>query len=134
VREPLWVPRLVVEAIHLDQIREHGGLPGLRDESLLEAALARPRHQWAYKRRPDLASLAAAYAHGIVRDHRFRDGNKRVGFLAAIVFLGLNGRDLVAAEAEVVQVVLKLAEGRLRAADLARWIRRRLEPLPGNAG
>jgi death-on-curing protein len=134
VREPLWVPRLVVEAIHLDQLREHGGLPGLRDENLLEASLARPRHKWTYKRRPDLAGLAAAYAYGIVRNHPFRDGNKRVGFVTAVVFLGLNGQDLVADEAEVVQTVLRLAEGKLGEAALARWIRGRLRPLSGNAG
>jgi death-on-curing protein len=134
VREPLWVPRVVVEAIHLDQLREHGGLPGERDENLLEASLARPRHLWTYKRRPDLARLAAAYAYGIARNHPFRDGNKRVGFVTAIVFLGLNNQDLVAEEADVVQTMLRVAEGKLGEAELARWIRRRLKPLSGNAG
>ncbi|HWO90063.1 MAG TPA: type II toxin-antitoxin system death-on-curing family toxin [Gemmatimonadales bacterium] len=134
MREPLWVPRLVVEAIHLDQLREHGGLPGLRDENLLEASLARPHHQWTYKRRPDLAGLAAAYAYGIVRNHPFRDGNKRVGFVTAVVFLGLNGQELVADDADVVHTVLRLADGKLSEAALARWIRTRLRPLSGNAG
>lgn len=127
------MPRLVVEAIQLDQVREHGGLPGLRDENLLEAALARPRHQWAYKRRPDLAALAAAYAYGLVQNHPFRDGNKRVGFLTAVVFLGLNGQDLVAEETDIVAVMLRLAAGKLREAELARWIRGRLKPFPSNA-
>lgn len=134
MRERLWVPRLVLEAIHLDQLREHGGLPGLRDKNLLEASLARPRHQWTYKRRPDLAGLAAAYAYGIVRSHPFRDGNKRVGFVTAVVFLGLNGQDLVAEDADVVQTILRLADGKLSEAALASWIRTRLRPLSGNAG
>jgi death-on-curing protein len=126
--EPTWVPRIVVEAIHLDQIREHGGMPGLRDERLLESALARPRHKWTYKRKPDLASLAAAYGYGLVRNHAFRDGNKRVAFLAMTVFLGLNGYDLVAEEAEVVTVMIAAAEGSLSEAELAKWIRRRMVP------
>jgi death-on-curing protein len=117
------VQRVVVDAIHLDQIREHGGLPGLRDEGLLEAALARPRHKWTYKRRPDLASLAAAYGYGIVKNHPYRDGNKRVAFLVMVVFLGLNGFDLVAEEADVVTTMLKAAAGGCSEADLARWIR-----------
>ncbi len=121
--EPRWVQRVVVDAIHLDQIREHGGLPGLRDEGLLESALARPRHKWTYKRRPDLASLAAAYGYGIVKNHPYRDGNKRVAFLTAVVFLGLNGIDLVAEEADVVTMMLTAAAGQCSEADLAKWIR-----------
>ena len=121
--EPRWVQRVVVDAIHLDQIREHGGLPGLRDDGLLESALARPRHKWTYKRRPDLASLAAAYGYGIVNNHPYRDGNKRVAFLTMIVFLGLNGFDFVADEADVVTTMLKAAAGGRSEADLARWIR-----------
>ncbi len=77
--EPRWVERLIVEAVHLDQLREHGGLPGLRDENTLEAALARPRHKWAYGS-TDLATLAAAYGYGLVTSHPYRDGNKRTAF------------------------------------------------------
>ncbi|MFC1639524.1 type II toxin-antitoxin system death-on-curing family toxin [Gemmatimonadota bacterium] len=123
VAEPRWVQRVVVDAIHLDQIREHGGLPGLRDEGLLESALARPRHKWTYKRRPDLASLAAAYGFGIAKNHPYRDGNKRVAFLTMVVFLGLNGFDLVAEEADVVTTMLNAAAGHCSEAELARWIR-----------
>lgn len=126
MREPRWVPRIVVEAIHYDQIREHGGLLGLRDEGALEAALARPRHKWTYKRRPDLASLAAAYGYGVIRDHPFRDGNKRVGFLTVLVFLGLNGYELDVEDAEIVTTVLAVAAGRCSEAQLARWVRKRL--------
>ena len=126
--EPVWVPRLVVEAIHLDQVREHGGMPGLRDETILESALARPRHKWTYKRKPDLASLAAAYAYGLARNHAFRDGNKRIAFLTMIVFLGLNCHDLIADEPDVVTVMLRTAAGTLSEADLAKWIRSRMSP------
>ncbi len=121
--EPRWVQRVVVDAIHVDQIREHGGLPGLRDEGLLESALARPRHKWTYKRRPDLSSLAAAYGYGIVKNHPYRDGNKRVAFLTMVVFLGLNGFDLVADEADVVTTMLTAAAGNCSEAEPARWVR-----------
>ena len=126
MREPRWVPRLVMEAVHLDQIREHGGLAGPRDEDLLEAALARPRHKWTYKRKPDLASLAAAYLYGLVKNYPFRDGNKRVGLLAAVIFLGLNGYDLDADEPEVVAMVRAAAAGEASEGDVARWLRNRI--------
>jgi death-on-curing protein len=103
-------------------------MPGLRDENMLESALARPRHKWTYKRKPDLASLAAAYAYGLARDHPFRDGNKRVAFLTMVVFLGLNGQDLIADEPDVVTVMLRTAGGSLPEADLAKWIRARMAP------
>lgn len=125
MKEPRWVPRLVVEAIQFDQLREHGGLPGLRDDAALDAALARPRHRWAYKRRPDRATLAAAYGFGLVRNHPFHDGNKRVGFLTTVLFLVLNGLDLQAPEDEVVRTMLGLAAGEVTEAQLARWIRQR---------
>lgn len=121
------MPRLVIEAVHLDQIREHGGLIGIRDENALEAALARPRQRWAYEPESDLACLAAAYAFGIGTGHPFRDGNKRVSFLAAVVFLGLNGVDLVAPEDEVVERMLALASGSLDEQAVADWLRGRLK-------
>jgi len=125
VREPVWVPRLVLEAAHLDQLREHGGLAGLRDENALEAALNRPRQKWHYDPKADLASLAAAYCFGIGRDHPWRDGNKRIAFLAMVIFLGLNGRALKATEAEVVTIMLRVASGASTEADLAKWVRSR---------
>ena len=114
--------RIVVDAIHLDQVREHGGLAGLRDENALEAALARPRQKWHYEPRSDLATLAAAYAFGLSRSHPFRDGNKRVAFIVMVVFLELNGRHFQADEAGVVQAMVTLAEGSLSEKDLASWI------------
>lgn len=121
---PLWLSRLVVDAIHHDQLREHGGLPGIRDENALESALARPHQKWHYDDKPDLATLAAAYGFGLVRNHPYRDGNKRIGFLAIITFLGLNGRNLRATDAEVVTEILALAEGHVTEDELSEWIRR----------
>ena len=115
--------RVVVDAIHNDQLREHGGLPGVRDETVLESALARPRHKWHYAEKPDLASLAATYGFGLVKNHPYRDGNKRIGFLAMVTFLGMNGHDLEATDLEVIAEMLALADGRDSEQALAYWIR-----------
>ena len=121
-REPVWLTRLVVDAIHSDQIREHGGRPGTRDENALESALARPKQKWHDDRSSDVPTLAAAYAFGLVRNHPYSDGNKRIGFLAMVTFLGLNDRELDATDAEVVAEIVALAEGSLSEEDLAGWI------------
>ena len=125
--EPRWVPRLVIEAVHVDQIREHGGLIGLRDEGALESTLARAKQRWAYEPETDLPRLAAAYAFGICSGHPFRDGNKRIAFLAAVVFLGLNGLDLVAPEEEVVEKMVALASNELDENGVAAWMGSRVE-------
>ena len=119
---PHWLSRIVLDAVHHDQLREHGGLPGIRDENALESALARPQQKWHYADKPDLATLAAAYGFGLVRNHPYRDGNKRIGFLAIVTFLGLNGRALRATDAEVVTEMLALADGRVSEEELAAWI------------
>jgi len=121
--EPRWLSRVVVDAIHTEQIREHGGLSGVRDETALESALARPRQKWHYAQQVDLALLAAAYGYGLVTNHPYRDGNKRIGFVAIVTFLGINGRDLDATDAEVVSEILTLADGRVSEEELAEWIR-----------
>jgi death-on-curing protein len=126
--EPRWVPRLVIEAVHVDQVREHGGLIGIRDENVLESALARARQRWTYEPEADLPRLAADYAFGIAQSHPFRDGNKRVAFIAAVTFLGLNGLDFVAPEEEVVERMLALASGDLDEDEVAEWIRSRVQP------
>ena len=121
--EPRWLSRVVVDAIHNDQLREHGGLPGIRDENVLESALARPQQKWHYAEEKDLASLAAAYGCGLVRNHPYRDGNKRIGFLAMATFLGTNGFELEATDHDVVTQMLALADGRVSEKQLADWIR-----------
>ena len=125
-RTPYWLSRLVIEAIHADQIREHGGLPGVRDEHALESALARPCQRWQYGDKVDPAGLAAAYAFALVRAHPFRDGNKRIGFLALVTFLDVNGVAFEAAEPEVVKTMIRLASGSLSERELANWVRARI--------
>ena len=113
---------MVVDAIHTDQMREHGGLPGVRDENVLESGLARARQKWTYGER-DFAALAAAYGFGIVTSHPYRDGNKRTGFLALVTFLGVNGHELDTTDADVVATIVQLAARQLTEAELAQWIR-----------
>ena len=124
-REPHWLSRLVVDAIHNDQIREHGGLTGVRDENALESALARPQQKWHYDEATDIPALAAAYAFGFVKNHPYRDGNKRVGFLVMAIFLELNGEEFHAHDADVVVEIVALADGRVTETALAEWIRAR---------
>jgi death-on-curing protein len=117
------VSRLVVDAVHSDLLLTHGGLPGLRDEGLLESALARPRQRFAYDATTDLAALAAAYGFWLARKHPYRDGNKRVTFVTMAVFLGLNGLELTATEAGVVTTMVALASGAMGEGELAEWVR-----------
>ena len=115
---------MVVDAIHTEQLREHGGLSGIRDETALESALARAQQKWHYAERTDFAILAAAYGFGLVKNHPYRDGNKRIGFLAVVTFLGVNGYELEATDAEVISEMLALADGRRSEEELAEWIRK----------
>jgi len=126
--EPRWVPRIAIEAAHLDQIREHGGLPGIRDENALGSALGRAAMKHAYEDGTDHADLAAAYGFGIAKNHPFRDGNKRTAFLAVMMFLGLNGWTLEVSEDDVVRFFIGLAGGTISEDDLARWIRENAVP------
>jgi death-on-curing protein len=114
---------MVVDAMHSDQLREHGGLPGIRDENALESALARPRQKWHYGAVADVPTLAAALAFGLVRSHPYRDGNKRIGFLAMVTFLGVNEHTFEATDAEVVFQFVALAGGEVSEEALAEWIR-----------
>ena len=122
-RTPRWLARVVVDAIHADQLREHGGLLGVRDENALESALARPQQKWAYDDATDVASCAAACAYGLARNHPYRDGNKRIAFLAMATFVGINGYTLDTTDEDVVTQFLALAAGRVTEDELASWIR-----------
>jgi death-on-curing protein len=122
VSEPVWLTTDLVKAIHAYQLRMFGGPPGIRDEGALESALGRAQNRWAYEG-TDLATLAAAYAFGIARNHPFVDGNKRTSLLALVTFLGLNDIDFVADEAEAVAMILGLAAGEIDETGLTRWIR-----------
>ena len=114
---------MVVDAIQTDMLLTHGGMPGLRDENLLESTLARPRQRYAYEPAVDLAALAAAYGFGLARNHPYNDGNKRVAFVAMAVFLGLNGYELTARDADVVTAIVALAAGEIDEEALSDWIR-----------
>ncbi len=127
-REPKWVGRLVLDAIHLDVIRTYGGLPGVRDENALESALARPQNRWHYEPDADLAELTAAYSWGLTTSHPYRDGNKRAAFLALATFVEINGYELKASETEVVQVMLAVADHGMGERELADWVRTHLAP------
>ena len=126
--EPTWLDRPIIESFHADQILEHGGSLGIRDEGLLESALARPQQKWHYEPGTDLATLAAAYAFGIAKNHPFIDGNKRAALVAAYAFLAINDFELEAPEPEAVSVILGTADGSLSEEDLALWIRSHLTP------
>ena len=119
----------MLDAIHQAQVREHGGSLGVRDEGLLESALARPRHKFAYAAKAEWGTLAAAYAFGLAKNHGFVDGNKRVAFMAAYVFLGLNGYELNAGEPDVVATMEGVAASTVTEAALARWFRAHLQPV-----
>jgi len=122
MNEPIWLSVELVVAFHDEQLREHGGLSGLRDASMLESALDRPRNKWAYGE-TDLAVLAAAYGYGIARNHPFADGSKRAALLAIFTFLGLNEIEFIADEAEAVVIIRDLAAGEVDEEGLSRWIR-----------
>jgi death-on-curing protein len=117
-----WLVEGVVIAMQGEQISEHGGSLGIRDAGLLSSALARPQNQAAYGD-PSVFDLAAAYAFGIIGNHPFVDGNKRTGFLAAYVFLDLNGWELIASEVEAVTAVLALATNEMDEAGFASWLK-----------
>jgi death-on-curing protein len=125
--EPVWVARELIQVLHERLLAEHGGAPGLRDEGLLDSALARPRQIRAYGD-PDLCALATAYAYGLVRNHPFVDGNKRVAFMVAYVFLARNGRRLVAPEADATAMMMALAAGRTDEKVFAAWLRDHTRP------
>jgi death-on-curing protein len=126
MRRPRWIDRLALLLLHEETLAEHGGLTGMRDESALDAALARPRHVHAYEPGADPARLAAAYCFGLVRDHPFNDGNKRAGFLALGLFLSLNGYELQVAQAEAAETILLAAAGQLSEESLTNWIRKHI--------
>jgi len=129
VREPVWLLDAAVEAIHLRQLSEHGGSPGLRDAGLLASALARPKQLSACGGEDvSLCALAAAYGYGIARNHPFIDGNKRTAFVATLLFLRLNGFDLDAPMQARYDTFLALADGSLDEAALAAWLERDLRP------
>lgn len=122
MRAWVWLSAAVLRAVHDEQLLEHGGAAGVRDDGLFESALARPRHM-AHCGQPDAADLAAAYGYGLARNHPFIDGNKRTAFVAVELFLDLNGWLLQADDADCVLTMMALASGSLDEAAFASWLR-----------
>jgi len=125
MKEPAWITRGECLVIHDMMLAQNGGLAGVRDEGLLESALAKPQNLFAYSQ-PTHAEMGASYAAGIILNHPFLDGNKRTGFMIAAVFLEVNGYELTATEESVVEYTLGLAAGTLKEKDYAVWLKENL--------
>ena len=127
MNEPVWITREDCLAYHESLLERFGGLSGIRDESLLDSALNRPKHLFSYGS-PSLFQMAASYSHGIVKNHPFLDGNKRTGFMSAYIFLGVNGWSLEAPEEEAVLETLALAAGETSEEAYTAWLERTSVP------
>ena len=122
MKEPAWVEKDALLLLHAKSLARFGGSDGLRDEGLLDSALARPRDAFHYQGLRDLAGLAAAYAFGLAKNHPFVDGNKRVAFMAVGLFLGINRGDLIVDPVEAIRAVLALAAGEIGEEQFAAWL------------
>ena len=129
MEEPRWVSKRAVLALHSEQLAEHGGSDGIRDETLPDSALAKPKNVFAYAESPDLFRLAASYAFGIARNHAFVDGNKRTSLVVSILFLNRNGWDIEAPKTDLYQTFLHLADGSLGEEELASWFAAHAVPI-----
>lgn len=121
-KEPLWITFEQAIVMHSRQLRRFGGAPGLRDEGMLRSALERPINKWRYEQ-ASLAELAAAYAFGLAKNHAFVDGNKRMAFMAMMVFLRRNAVPFAPEQVQSTKIILALAAGEVGEAGLTRWIR-----------
>ena len=120
--EPKWISRTALLLLHEESLAEFGGARGIRDEGLLDSALARAQNSYVYNDRITLAELAASYGFGIAKNHAFFDGNKRAAFMAIGLFLWINGHRLVAPQADAVETMLRVASGDTSQQVLAEWI------------
>src|SRR5215208_167389 len=127
--EPVWMDRILVDAIHADLLESFGGLPGVRDENALESALARPRNRFHYEPEADLFSLAAAYGFALATSHGFSDGNKRTAFAVMTVFLVRSGFLVDVPEPTAVSLMLDVATRRMSEDELAAWLRAHSVPV-----
>lgn len=128
---PIWVLKSTVLKIHDAQIAEHGGLMGLRDEGLLESALSHPQNLYSYSK-SSLFELATAYAERIAQNHPFMDGNKRTAYVVMVLFLKLNGYELIATKEERVIQLVQLASSKISAADFATWLEKNTSKIVRN--
>jgi death on curing protein len=123
VREPVWIEERDALALHNRLLALAGGATGVRDDTLLESVLARPRQRHAYDESADLVDMAAAYTAGLIRNHLFIDGNKRTGFVIGVLFLEINDFHFTASEEDAAQAIIGLAAGRIDEAVYAAWVR-----------
>jgi death-on-curing protein len=123
-----WIDPMVVQAVHDSQLAEHGGMEGVRDQGLIESALARAQNLAAYGE-PDAAELAAAYAYGIAKNHGFVDGNKRTGWVIARLFLADNGYTVSFDHAEMVRTMVSLTAGTIDETAMTEWLRVRIRAI-----
>lgn len=126
--EPVWIERAALVLLVGESLAEHGGAPGLRDDGLLDSALARPKNLFLYEGVEEIPRLAASYAFGVAKNHPFVDGNKRAALLALGLFLKANGFNLVASQIETFQTILALAAGEIDEAALAAWVAANVAP------
>lgn len=119
--EPEWILKETILGFHAQSLNDHGGTTGIRDEGLLDSALGKPQNQFAYGH-PNIFDLAASYAYGLVKNHPFLDGNKRTGFVAAVLMLELNGWHFQASEADAAIRTLALAAGEMSESAYAAWL------------
>jgi len=129
MKPPRWLEQDALLLLQSASLARFGGAEGIADIGLLESALARPINQFHLGKAGDIADLAAAYAFGLVKNHAFTDGNKRIAFLACGVFLEQNGKNLRASPTEAIEAVVALAAGRIGEAEFAEWLRRNYRPL-----
>ena len=122
MKEPYWLTLEECLSLHDMMLSQYGGIAGVRDENMLESALARAQQLFAYGK-PDMAEMAAAYSAGIVKNHPFLDGNKRTGFMLGAGFLERNGFEFHATEAEAALKTLALAAGEMTEAAYAKWLK-----------
>jgi len=124
MKQPYWISRKALLYLHSASLATFGGSTGIRDEGLLDSALARPQNRYLYVPESDLPELAASYAFGIAKNRPFIDGNKRAAFHAVGLFLSINGLELVADQLDAIQTVMSLAAGGLAEEQFAAWIRK----------
>jgi death-on-curing protein len=122
-RPPRWIDKRALILLHGESLATFGGATGLRNEGLLDSALARAANRWHYERGLDLADFASAYGFGLAKNHAFVDGNKRVAFLSIGLFLAINGKRLIAPQPDAIRVILGLAAGDIEEPELANWVR-----------
>jgi death on curing protein len=128
MNEPRWLDPRAVQDIHEQQIEEHGGIHGIRDSALFESALARPQNLFAYGS-PTIVEMAASLAVGIIKNHPFLDGNKRTGFVAAVLFMERNGFAFMAKEADATAATLAVASSQMSEEQFARWLEANSRPV-----